>query len=339
LNGIGISVDDDDLDSLASSLDRCVAAGYAAAELSSSLGAVIRGGRVSAAALDRASRVLRGFPLRYTFHAPAELSLLRDRGLAAQVLDACLVMASDLGAEIVVYHSAQIALHDAAAGLASLPDEARLREAWRYETSALCSFAPRAQALGLLLVVENRDPHRWEVAALARSGKPSSDLATYHQGMRLDLLARQVAAIASPHLGLCLDVGHAFLAQPFLERQDYLGTIRQCAPWVKHVHLHDNFGRLDDVSVSLADRRVFGQADNHLPPGWGSIPLRQVMGILAEADYGGWLMVELEDPYNTYWPEALTSARDLWPAVDGVTAPRSQNLTSEEEGAGVAPSH
>ena len=89
--------------------------------------------------------------------------------------------------------------------------------------------------------VENRDPHLWEFTALARHGKSASDLLTYHQGMRLDLLAQQVAAIGSPNVGICLDVGHAFLARPYWPNPDYLAAIRQAAPWIRHLHFRRQF--------------------------------------------------------------------------------------------------
>jgi hypothetical protein len=59
------------------------------------------------------------------------------------------------------------------------------------------------------MALENRDPHLWEVATLVRHHHPAGDPPTYHAGMRLELLAQQVAAIGSPSVGLTLDVGHA----------------------------------------------------------------------------------------------------------------------------------
>jgi len=311
--GIGIDVTTNRLDVLERDLARCAALGFAAAELNTYIGTVIRSGQVVPAELARVRQILARYPLHYTLHAPVHLSLTRHPALAAQVLESCLRMAAGLGVEVVVYHSAQIALHDPAVGLAPLPTAEELHASWQEETIALRHFARRAAELGLIIAVENRDPHRWEVTALARHGRPASDLATYHQGMRLDLICQQMAEIGSPHLGLCLDVGHAFLSQPYWQDVDYLTAIRRCAPWVKHLHFHDNFGRLDDLSADIPDRRVLGEADNHMPPGWGRIPLRETLAILGEAGYAGWVIVEMEDYYEDYWAEALANTRALCP--------------------------
>jgi sugar phosphate isomerase/epimerase len=309
--GIGVDITTNEISVMDRALARSAALGFAAAEFNTYIGTVIRSGRIVPAELARVRDVLARYPLRYTVHAPVDLRLTRHPELAAQVLESCLLMAAGLGVEVVVYHSAQIALHDAAEGLAPLPTAEELRASWQEETIALRHFARRAAELGLILAVENRDPHRWEVAALARHGRLADELATYHQGMRLDLICQQMAEIGSPNVGLCLDVGHAFLAQPYWQDADYLTAIRQCAPWVKHLHFHDNFGRLDDISDNIPDRRIFGEADNHMPPGWGRIPLRETLAVLAEAGYAGWVIVEMEEYYEDYWEEALANTRAL----------------------------
>jgi sugar phosphate isomerase/epimerase len=185
-----------------------------------------------------------------------------------------------------------------------------LAKAWRIETQALKRMALHAERLGVVIAVENRDPHLWEIAALSRHGRTARDLTTYHQGMRLDLLAEQVRAVDSPNVGICLDVGHAFLAAPYWG-VDYLAQIRAIAPDVKHVHWHDNFGRLDDRSESLAERLTFGEADNHLPPGWGAIPLAEVLAALMQSDYNGWLTVEIRPRYAHVLPEILSTVQHM----------------------------
>ncbi len=313
--GIGIDVDegavDGDLEQLACLLDRYTAVGFDAAELAVSACNIIRGGRIAPAELERVRGLLARYPLRYTLHAPCELSLIRHPELAAEVLESCLQVAAAVGAEVVVYHSAQIALHEPALGLAPLPSAADLEAMWRQETEALRRFARRAGELGLVLAVENRDPHLWEVAALARCGLPAGELLTYHQGMSLRRLCEQMAAIASPHVGLCLDVGHAFLAAPYFDPPDYLAAIGECVPWVRHVHLSDNFGRLDDRTQNPQEQLVLGEADTHLPPGWGHIPLREALALLAGAGHSPWLVLELRPRYNAYLEEALANTRAL----------------------------
>jgi len=315
--GIAINADesvfDGDQQALARHLERAAALGFDAVELSIGCFNIIRGGEVVERELERARALVGRYPLRYTLHGPCNLNLVRQPELAAQVLESCLQVAAGLGAEVLVYHSGQIALHDPAHGLAPLPDERALEGLWQRETEALARFARRAEELGVLVAVENRDPHLWEVAALARWGRPASELVRYHQGMRLDLLSAQMEAVGSPLVGMCLDVGHAFLAAPYWPQPDYLAAVRRAAPWVKHLHLHDNFGRLDDIAESMRERLIFGQADNHMPAGWGRIPLREVLAALAAVGYSGWVVAEVAPRYAAYYDEALANVRAILP--------------------------
>jgi sugar phosphate isomerase/epimerase len=186
-----------------------------------------------------------------------------------------------------------------------------LRRSWDEETAGLQETAPEAEKRGVVIGVENRDPHRWELAALARHGLPASELVTYHQGMRLDLLTEQIRQVASPNVGMCLDVGHAFLAAPFWPDANYLAAISQAAPWVRHVHFHDNYGRVDDKADGLAERLIFGEADSHMMPGWGKIPLAEVLAILKRAAYSGWLVVELRPRYGDYLAQTAATVRGM----------------------------
>jgi len=317
IRGIASNVDaasvDGDPERLSDALARRVAAGYAGAELAIECFNAVRAGNTVPEEIDRARAVLGRFPLRYTIHGPCGLNLTRHPERASRVMSACLHVAAALGAEVYVYHSGQIALHDAALGLRALPSERELDLLWEAETEALRPHALGARELGVMLTVENRDPHLWEIAALARQGRGAEDLIIYHQGMRLDLLAAQVTALDTSSVGICLDVGHAFLAAPYWPNADYLGGIRAAAPWVRHVHLHDNFGILDDVSESLSERLLLGEADNHLPPGWGCIPLRETMGILDSAEYRGWVVTEIRPRYEAHLADALAGTARCLP--------------------------
>lgn len=314
IKGIGINCNDEAidgrLDRLDEELDRAEAAGFDAYELSLAAVNVIRDGRVDEAELARLAAVLARRHLRYTVHGPMALRLTEPTGRHEQIFLSCLAAVQRIGAEVLVYHSAQLALRPADQDTGPLPAAAALAEAWRGETAALARVARHAEQLGVIVAVENRDPHLWEVAALVRHGRPAADLPIYHAGMRLDLIAEQVQQIGSPNVGVCLDVGHAFLAAPYWPT-DFLAGIRAVAPHVVHVHWHDNFGRLDDRSESLSERLIFGEADNHLPPGRGAIPLAEVWGVLSAAGYAGWLTIELRGRYAQLWPEVAAAARRL----------------------------
>jgi len=315
IRGIGINCDEDTIDGhvdrLAQALDRAEQAGFDAYEFSIEACNLIRGGRVIQDEVDRVKAVLSAHSLRYTVHPPCSLQLTDRSGWGRQVFLACLDVTAQLHADVMVYHSGQIALRPADQDTQPLPDAAALQEMWRYETAMLKEIAPEAERRGVMIAVENRDPHLWELAALHRHSKDGRDLIQYHQGMRLDLLVEQVKEVASRNVGICLDVGHAFLAAPYWPNGDFLSVIRQAAPWIRHVHFHDNFGRLDDWAESLMERLVFGEADCHLPPGWGNIPLAQVLSTLNAAGYSGWLITEVRPRYMDRLAEIATNVRLL----------------------------
>lgn len=314
IHGIGINADHEyvngQLSILNELLEKYKSAGFDSVEISVSGLNAIRGGAFIEAEATRIRRLLREHQLGVTLHSPNALSLIRN-SRHIQVMEALLRLAEALGARCIVYHSAQIALKDPYRHLAPLPSDDELRAMWERETEALIAVGRRAADMGLILSVENRDPHLWEISALGMHGKPASELARYHQGMRLDLLARQMEMVNLPNVGICLDVGHAFLAAPYWPDADYLAAIRACAPWVNHVHFHDNFGCVDDVDESLGERLVFGEADNHLPPGWGKIPLDGVLAALRDAQYDGLLILELRPRYLPYLDEALAHTKRL----------------------------
>jgi len=314
IKGIGINYNEKNIDSrldrLEQELAQVQAAGFDAYELSLPACNVIRHGQLIESELARLAALLTRYPLHYTVHAPMALRLTEPTGFHEQVFLSCLEATARIGAAVMVYHSAQLALWPADQDIGPLPDADVLAESWRVETAALRRMARHAERLGVTIAVENRDPHLWEIAALVRHGKSAADLLTYHQGMRLDLIAEQTRQIGSPNAGICLDVGHAFLAAPYWA-SDFLTVIRDIAAQVVHVHWHDNFGRLDDRAESLAERLAFGEADNHLPPGWGAIPLADVLTVLRDAGYAGWLTVEIRSRYAHLWPEIAAATRQM----------------------------
>lgn len=94
-------------------------------------------------------------------------------------------------------------------------------------------------------------------------------------------LAGQVAAVDHPAVGICLDVGHAFVASSF-HGFDFIEECAVAAPLVSHLHLHDNLGRPEHVRESEpTERLAYGLGDLHLPPGKGTIPLDELLSRVA----------------------------------------------------------
>jgi hypothetical protein len=106
-------------------------------------------------------------------------------------------------------------------------------------------------------------------------------------------------------IGVTWDVGHLNqLRKGGYNEDDLIKETAAIAPYVKHVHLTDNFGF----------------SDSHLPPGMGNVPLKGIMTELQNAGYKGKGIVEagnfvqhFKTSPHTYTLEALGSP--IYPAL------------------------
>jgi sugar phosphate isomerase/epimerase len=161
-----------------------------------------------------------------------------------------------VGARVVVVH-APILL---GLTLGDLPD---LRALLAQDLAVLRTAQARAIELDVALALENG-------RALA------------HWVYVLTLIERLVAdQLDADHLGVCVDTGHANLGDLGAPR-----AIRMAGPRLLTLHLHDNWGEVDD----------------HLPPGRGTIDWPDVMAALREVGYARPLQLELTDraPHREY---------------------------------------
>ena len=76
-----------------------------------------------------------------------------------------------------------------------------------------------------------------------------------------DMLVQIASQVNDPRLGLCLDVGHANTSVSKTPPMDWIVPM---APWLRHVHLHNNAG----------------DWDLHDPLGRGNIPMEQMLDTL-----------------------------------------------------------
>ena len=262
------------------------------------LGVVIDGA-AHPARLRALREALSGCEQRLTLHGSWTSSgrvgnLLDPGSRPAQVngLLADLEIAAAIGAEVVVYHAGTLA--------GAFEDNAALDAGLAGERDALRRLGERAAQDGIVIAVENRAPTPRVIARRSH-------------GMRPDLVAAQVRAVDHPNVTMCLDTGHAFLASRYIGF-DFLDAVRDVAPLVGHVHLSDNFGRIGPPDADLREMELLGEGDLHLPPGWGSIPLREVLAVPYPRDP----VVIIEIRHLHHYPEALAAYRSLLPAAGAV---------------------
>ncbi len=298
------------LDRLESMLSYYKKLGYDVAELGITGLNVIINGSLSHPRLNQIKELLARFPFRYTVHAPNRTNLAygANHELEQSVLLACIEFCAEIGAKTLVYHSGLQALDLARTRTITLPDDDTLKRGEEQEITALREIAPIAQDADVVIGMENGDPHLWEYALMKDNRKSSDDLPKYHARLRIQPIIDQLEAIDHPNVGMTLDLAHLHLATHALG-EDYVEAVALANPWVKHLHMNDNFGKLDVGFDSELDRLPYGEADLHLPPGWGAIPYQEAFAQLP--DYDGDLILEIKYPYWDHFGEALQNTKQL----------------------------
>lgn len=246
---------------------------------------LVANGRVLADRLARVKALTRGRSFGYSLHGPLGLDLMDGSERAAlhkQVLRAQLEITAEMGGAHYVAHAGKYAV----AG--GDPDAAYERQ-----REALADVADEAEAHGITIVVENL----FSTESGREPPLPSK-------------LAAEIAAIDHPAIRACLDFSHAFLET---DRQgaDFMAEVAALAPFAKHLHMHDSFGKLWPSAPShRSERLAFGIGDLHLPLGLGSIPWDDLMEQLVFPEEPIFIL-ELAPPY---WPDlalSLERMRDL----------------------------
>lgn len=155
---------------------------------------------------------------------------------------------SEIEGEIVIVHPCSIEI--------SGDDQSYLRAKNRTEDS-LRRLAAFAEKLGIKLAVEN-----------------VPNIGGWSFGTEVSELSKLVSKINSPHLGLCLDTGHAHVGR---ESVDLSKDVFECGENLIALHLQDTDGK----------------EDRHWLPGQGIINWTQLMKDLAFSDYQGVLTLEI----------------------------------------------
>ncbi|RIA55122.1 sugar phosphate isomerase/epimerase family protein [Dichotomicrobium thermohalophilum] len=229
-------------------------------------------GRIQQGALDELKSVCGGRALSYSVHGPIAINLMDHPGRSAlhlDILKASIEITAELGARHLVVHT----------GISSNGSRAEIDAAYERQRVALEEVAGIAAGSGVVVCVETLPMER----ADRHTALPSR-------------LAYELKLIDHPNIRCCLDVSHAYINCGFHGR-DLLEELAPLAPFAEHLHLHDSFGRPNDIrTVSRAERIAYGLGDLHLPLGWGSIPWN---AIFSELDFpkSPVMMLELPPPH------------------------------------------
>lgn len=249
----------------------------------------VLGGELNLKSIKKVKKALKKHNLKATVHCPNPLSLREgDFELNCKIFKSSIEFTSELEAEIMVYHGGNFGTFKRAwQKREKNQDLAELGE-----VEALRSLSHFAAERGVEICVEN---------------------GTYP----IEELVRMVEKIDRENVGITFDFGHAFLFyNVYGKKEDFLESVKKALPYLKHVHIHDNFGRLtpyfvnDPLNDSYIDRLPFGEGDLHMPPGMGKIPYGTIVSLIK--DYNGVALMEIKPRYKDFYPEALKTIKEVF---------------------------
>jgi sugar phosphate isomerase/epimerase len=287
--GVGFSLPNEDdfgFERLGPRLDEAEALGADFVELPLYAMDLIAGARVLGARLKTVSGMLAGRRLRYTVHGPMAINLMdRPERLTRhqEVLKAALEVSAELGGVHYVLHC----------GIYEDSQAAQSDDLYAQQRDILSAFAEVAEKLAVIITVEN--------LFASRPG---------HRTALPGRLAREIAAIAHPSIVACLDFSHGYL-RCTAERANFIDEAAALAPFAKHLHIHDSFGRMSvSPTYHRSERLAYGEGDLHLPLGLGSIPWDTLMQRL-DFPAGVVFNIELAPPYWTALKDMIGATRRL----------------------------
>ena len=234
-------------------------------------------------------RACAGRACGYSVHGPLAINFMADPWRLPrhfEVLAASLEVSATLGAKHYVIHS----------GLAPVQAGEGIKAAYERQREAFSRAGDMARAHGLILCVETM-------------------FGGYEGQMHASTprrLAAELALIDHPNVQATIDFSHSYLKSGFDGRRaDFVNDIAALAPYAVHLHIHDSFGRQDDIwTFCTGEKLAYGHGDLHLPVGWGDLPWEDVLAACVfPADTS--FTIELERRYWYAVADCIEQTRDL----------------------------
>jgi sugar phosphate isomerase/epimerase len=246
---------------------------------------VVVGGRLNPSRVTTVLGFLRERKLEYTLHLPYELNLIDTDtlGIYTDVFKAGIEFARMANMSIIVFH----------AGITKRDD----KDAFRAEAERVSRLAKEAD--GITLCMENPVILSDEVFS---AGKSAESMIEFCE------------RVNAPNCKLTFDVGHYYLRRNG-NRDELLEAITKAMPYIGHIHLHDNCGIAIPMSEHGYNHRITsGAADLHLPLGWGTIPIKDV--ITALSGYDGIINLEIVKRFDDQFEASLELTRRYLSGAD-----------------------
>ena len=276
-------------------LDEIEALGVSSIELPTFEMDVVAGGRIIGPQLARLTAACAGRKVGWTVHGPLAINLMDQPfrlPLHMQVLEASLEAAAAIGASVYVMHTGHVPAQLSAG----------IEVAYARQREQLARAGDLAKAHGLIICVENVFDWTWGKLATASASR----------------LAREIAAVGHPFVRATVDFSHAAL-EAGARGGDFLAEVKALMPLARHLHIHDSFGRPDDIYMYTdGERLAYGHGDLHLPVGWGDLPWQAVMKDCRFAE-GTVFNIELNRRYWHAAGECVAATRKLAATARGLS--------------------
>jgi len=260
----------------------------------------IKNGRLDRRVTAKTVDLLAGFDFKYSVHAPNPLNLM-DRGdpaLHAEVLRASLDFAEQIGAEVVVYHPGRFVVEEEFTVHVPVPDETEKQRLMEAEASIIGQLADEFPRV--IVGMENARPY------LVHS--------PYCYAEQISPLREQVLKIDRPNVKMTLDIGHMYMASKFYGF-DCAEAAKSVVPLIVHTHVHDNFGGAIYQHQKTQTHLIpLGKGDSHMPVGWGSAPIAEILATYADG-YEGIYMMELRSRYFEHVAESRDNLEQILATV------------------------
>jgi sugar phosphate isomerase/epimerase len=277
--GIGFNGDRDSFRKLPKDLKEFQDIGYEFVELCPDHFDLIYNGRLNTYRLNEIKHIINDFRFQYTVHAPDALNLRDARFMTIHrdLLKASLDFAAEIGADVYVIHYER---------------QSQNSDIERMFTETMMLGFDYAAPMNVQMCVENI-----EVEVVSK-------------------VVDFVKSVERANVGITFDFGHAYLAANYFNF-DYFEAVKSAVPYLRHVHVTDNFGRFEPMRIenwwtyrtlSHTQQLAMGKGDLHLPIGWGSVPYDTIVPLLT--DFSGVFLLEHDyDRYKNYAREVYETAR------------------------------
>ncbi len=292
--GINVRLINGSLMALRKVLDKVQQVGFDVVEIPIHGLDVIMGGEIRKERLKEIKRILCDYPFAYSVHCPESLNLMNlgEMEMEKSVFKSCIEFAHEINARVLVYHPGR---YRSEIGMLLRSNreqctQQRLEELRKIEQRILKYSIPLLKDTGVTLAMENARPF------LGERG--------YTYAEDISELVSQVEEIGEENVGITLDFGHAYLYTIY-SNKNFLEEIAKVKPYLKHIHIHDNFGypcyfQEKDQNFLVAH----GRGDMHMIPGWGRIPFQEAFQMLKPV--GCFVILELRSRYFEYISEGKT---------------------------------